>query len=527
MQKNISLSKTFLAISLSYTIGILVWLLLTPSLSKDDLFLGAYTFEKFILICILGFLLLLELGGFFFSKRLCLDHLLHQVFASKIVFHFILFFTVILPFLVFGFVVNNDPSKTIFINRILPIISLFFLLVIQIFIFQILINKGKIWQTFESPIVTSASEYISSKGRDFRLDFLRGLLIVIMVVDHVSDKSYLYLITSGGKFFTSAAEGFFLISGLVTGLVYQKVIQRNGLFEGIKKSFKRLGTIYLITISLSFFILIINTIFSVYTESQYFINHSFDQVKNILLFVTQYDYSNILVVYTLFFLFLPLVLSLLYSRKTIWVCLISVLVYVIHLVFPNFHFLPFKSFMDFSGAQLFFVIGIVLGYHHVLEKIQKRINRKFLVISGGLFFVLVIIWSLITAQNKLPTIFISPDMSLHIQQFFDKANVGLGRFFASFVVFGFLYGLLTLKWQSSNRLFGWLFIPLGQNSLFAYSLHVIIIMVVKIISMFLQYDQTSSWLNAYIQLVAVLIIWYITTHKQVFTRWFKKEKVPG
>jgi len=47
-----------------------------------------------------------------------------------------------------------------------------------------------------------------------RLDLLRGFCVVVMVADHIGgEQSWLYIMTGGNRFFTSAAEGFVLISG--------------------------------------------------------------------------------------------------------------------------------------------------------------------------------------------------------------------------------------------------------------------------------------------------------------------------
>ena len=56
-----------------------------------------------------------------------------------------------------------------------------------------------------------------SHGRDLRIDLLRGYFVVAMIIDHVRGQSPLYLLTGGNRFYTSAAEGFILTSGLVAG----------------------------------------------------------------------------------------------------------------------------------------------------------------------------------------------------------------------------------------------------------------------------------------------------------------------
>src|SRR5919202_6157898 len=71
------------------------------------------------------------------------------------------------------------------------------------------------------------------RGRDLRIDFLRGLCVIGMIVDHVAGPSWLYAITGGNHFYTSAAEGFVFVSGLVAGRAYTRFIDRQGLAYGL------------------------------------------------------------------------------------------------------------------------------------------------------------------------------------------------------------------------------------------------------------------------------------------------------
>jgi len=69
----------------------------------------------------------------------------------------------------------------------------------------------------------------ASTRRDMRLDLLRGFCVVVMVADHIGgEQSWLYIMTGGNRFFTSAAEGFVLISGIVMGTVAETTLRREG-----------------------------------------------------------------------------------------------------------------------------------------------------------------------------------------------------------------------------------------------------------------------------------------------------------
>ena len=77
--------------------------------------------------------------------------------------------------------------------------------------------------------------YTAEDGRDYRIDLLRGLAVLAMVIDHLAGPSKLYLITGGNRFYTSAAEGFIFLSGLTVGLVYRRIAERQGFPTAIRR----------------------------------------------------------------------------------------------------------------------------------------------------------------------------------------------------------------------------------------------------------------------------------------------------
>src|SRR2546430_15849833 len=92
-------------------------------------------------------------------------------------------------------------------------------------------------------------------GRDERIDLLRGLAVVAMVVDHVAGPSIFHALTGGNRFFTSAAEAFIFISGLVMGLVYRRLVGREGLGPSLQRALERAATLYLLSVTLTLFFL--------------------------------------------------------------------------------------------------------------------------------------------------------------------------------------------------------------------------------------------------------------------------------
>jgi len=66
----------------------------------------------------------------------------------------------------------------------------------------------------------------TNPGRDLRFDSLRGLMLVIMTVNHLPSLVARFTDEPLGVF--SGAEGFVFLSGLLAGLVYARRLQRDG-----------------------------------------------------------------------------------------------------------------------------------------------------------------------------------------------------------------------------------------------------------------------------------------------------------
>jgi hypothetical protein len=84
----------------------------------------------------------------------------------------------------------------------------------------------------------------ASTRRDFRLDFFRGLALLMIFIDHVSGNRF-GAITLQSMGFADAAEVFVFIAGVSGVYAYRKVILTRGLAEGCGAVFTRIRTLYL------------------------------------------------------------------------------------------------------------------------------------------------------------------------------------------------------------------------------------------------------------------------------------------
>lgn len=90
------------------------------------------------------------------------------------------------------------------------------------------------------------------RSRILTLDLLRGYLLFVILIDHMGFfPSVFEVFTGRGEMWASAAEGFFMISGLLVGYVYGPRMLRNAL-GATQKIWKRAFLLYALTVILTF-----------------------------------------------------------------------------------------------------------------------------------------------------------------------------------------------------------------------------------------------------------------------------------
>ena len=154
-------------------------------------------------------------------------------------------------------------------------------------------------QSLPRPLESMATvlDPTSSQKRDWRLDFFRGLCLIIMTINHLPSMP-LHRLTYETLGYISSAEGFVLISGITSGWVYGKA----GV-SSAKRIFRRCAYI-LLTYSL-----LVGVLFGLNTE----ISGVHPQWRELVLAlggkpVPFAENTGILLLYLLLFLLLPFVL---------------------------------------------------------------------------------------------------------------------------------------------------------------------------------------------------------------------------
>lgn len=84
--------------------------------------------------------------------------------------------------------------------------------------------------------------------RDLRIDFFRGVALIVVLVDHIEQMSRVSLFSSWtprGLGFSDGADAFVFLSGYTFGLVYSRRMNRKGFLFAFEKSVVRSFQIYL------------------------------------------------------------------------------------------------------------------------------------------------------------------------------------------------------------------------------------------------------------------------------------------
>lgn len=330
--------------------------------------------------------------------------------------------------------------------------------------------------------------YVPSGQRDLRLDFLRGFCALAMIVDHVGGTSWLYALTGGNRFFTSAAEGFVFISGLVVGVVYRGWIDRDGLGPALRRLLERAAQLYLVAVGLTLTFLPASEMLGLPWAQGVDLSDPAAFVVSVLTLHRTYYLVDIPLLYALLLAAAPIGLVLLSQGYTALVLGLSWALYLAYQFFPDQADVPWaiagNYAFHFSAWQVLFLTAMVIGYHRErLSAALRGVPRALALVLSGLAFAGLValyrggdaIWRLLPVEDPEAL-----DVTEILVALFGKGDLRPGRLLAFAIVFLFLYLLVDRFWRPLNRVFGWLLNPLGQRALYAYSLHVVFVAITAI-----------------------------------------------
>ncbi|MHA2898441.1 OpgC domain-containing protein [Enterobacter cloacae complex sp.] len=392
----------------------------------------------------------------------------------------------------------------------------------------------------EDDAKSTAWQYVVAGTRDLRIDFMRGIALVMMVVAHTEVMS-VFNIFSWERFgLTTGAEGFVILSGFMLGMLNRARLQKVVLLTVSWGLYLRAWKIYRVNIIIivSFILLAyiphIN-VFEVTHFTDRFSGESWSlypvtpQIKetwfNIILYLQIGPHqTQILGLYIFLLLLSPLFLGMLQKGKVWWLLGLSLLVYGLWQRWP-LRLTPseFEFAFPLLAWQFIFVLGMASGWYKAeLLSFARTPPGKGVVVA----LVMVSLVLGFVAQNHTNP-FMPPALLMHVippdsfNSFYHTwaAKNGLGpvRVLNDIALMVTVYLVLTYCWTPLNRLLGWFLIPLGQHSLYTFILHVYVVLLV---SQFITFDLwRHAWIeNTLVHAAALGILWLMAKY-DVGARW--------
>jgi hypothetical protein len=382
--------------------------------------------------------------------------------------------------------------------------------------------------------------YEGPGNRDLRIDMLRGLAIVFVVINHVGLVSVFQDVTQEFIGVVSGAELFVLLSGTVLGLVYRPKLVSGGIGEVVIRTTRRAWKLYctaLGVVLLIFFLTLIpgvsggyvttftdqgtggagsaasGRIYDLYAGANGLLTYPVDPsiVVDLLLLRLGPWQFNVMGLYVILLLVSPLVLWLLSRRWWPSVLAGSLALYVVGNL-TRFRLLPsqFEDSFPLLTWQLLFTLGITAGFYRreIVAWFQRRSGT--IVLSGAIL--LAVVFMVFSWNN--PYVASSADFRLALipdnafrpiyATWFERTYLDVGRLVNVIVVVIAAYALFTAYWRPIHKTLGWFLIPLGQATLYVFIVHVFFALIAANIPVLQEGD---VWVNTAANIVMLGLLW--------------------
>ena len=382
--------------------------------------------------------------------------------------------------------------------------------------------------------------------RDPRLDLMRGLVFVLLFVVHFDYFSIFMYVAWERIGVVSSAETFIALAGIVTGLVFGRKLKAEGLHACIPGLVGRAVDLYkinlLVILSLGLLryvhwinVTALTTFYDPYSGVTYPLYPPLDAglmklVVDALLLRCGPHQFQIIGLYACLFLLTPAILYMIGKGRARLLSAISCTIYLVNFLMPETT--PGTAEIRISGAQfefafpllawqVLFVHSVIAGYYkiEIIEFFTRPEQRWWIWLCAAMSLGFMV-FSLNHPIDMFPDWaqfnFIPDDTFNSIfKGYFQKYKLGPGRLLNEVVLFVTVFAVLTRAWRPINKAIGWLFIPLGEASLYVFMIHIYILLIVINTPLPGLHD---FWVDGGIQAGALLLAW-ACVKKQFLYRW--------
>jgi len=339
-------------------------------------------------------------------------------------------------------------------------------------------------------------------GRLEYLDTLRGLLLVIMAVNHIP--SPLHAVTDHPLGFMSAAEGFVFLSGLMAGRVFTRRLLRDGQSALWRGCFLRARSLYFYHLASYFTVLLIvgtALLWNGQVPPNAPLQMIAHPVRTLLLtgplLVYQPALLDILPMYFGFILLVPALILACERGLRNWVLGLSASLWFAVNAFcpqtPNTLYLSVGAF-NMCAWQILFVAGGVLGHA------WARGDRLVTLPRGPLLWILVTGCGLLFAVRHA---FVAPGIPANVLDWLTNKNNLAPLRLANTA------GLFMLVRYAASRwpiMLSWAPLAfLGRASLAVFTVHVVVAYVINANPLLFDASSGERWLGTSLMLASMVI----------------------
>lgn len=347
------------------------------------------------------------------------------------------------------------------------------------------------------------------KRRIYELDLLRGFFICVIILDHLQFwPSPLQYLTGQGRLWVSAAEGFFLISGLLIGYLraYKgATTPLKTLTEGL---LKRAFTLYIWCVGITLLVTALAVLLpaSPLMPKPPSVEHTsslFSYMVSTFSMGYASDWIYFLRLYAIMLAVTPLFLLLL--RKKLWLlaALLSLSAYAASVLFNTAEVAMQWQLLFFGAALIGWKFETILTWLRERPRVRKGFIMSLVTITlstMALSYFMVHGWDYVESPHTKLSRESYVSIRSNVDPLFSNTPLAPLRVVLAFIWFGGLLALFHIVRPWLLRFLGWLLLPFGQSSLTVYCLQAIVLcFVVTLVPL-----TESYWLNGLIGVVVLL-----------------------
>jgi len=372
-------------------------------------------------------------------------------------------------------------------------------------------------------------------ARDDRIDLLRGLVMLVILVNHVALPSLFHVLSVEAVGVVTGAEAFVLLSGLILGVVHGPRFRSGAGRDATRRLLRRAWQLYAVAAVTSAVVYAVglalgNAAASLTTYTDPRTQQTFSLYGNapdpaelawgLVTLAYGPGALNVLGLYVALVLIAPALLWAL--RRGWWLPLLA----LSWAVYAAFHadpprVLPSQSENAFPvlAWQVLFVHGVTAGYHRAqLGRFARGTWGRVTLGAAGALTLALAFFALNNPWYDIPG-----GLRLHLipedvyfdwyAGWFQRAKLGLGRVVNTFALLTVLYALLTVCWVPVERALGRLLIPIGRATLYVFVVHLAFVLLA---AQFPALQRGHVLLNTAAHAAVIAVTWWLVTRRVLF-----------